>query len=77
MNKLMVMLFLFGALAGLGLATGTSYTATDLTPYGVPSSEPRTVYTTRSDRIFFGAFGVVCAVGCLYFIARIRRDDVR
>jgi hypothetical protein len=77
MNKLMAILFFLGALGGFGLSTRTSYQVQDQTRYGSPVGEPRTVYVKSGDRAFFVAFGVVCMVASLYFVAKIRRDDLR
>jgi hypothetical protein len=73
MNKLMAILFLCGVLAGLGLSVGTSYRVQDQTPYGAPAEKPLTVY----DRVFFLTFAAVCMAACLYFVARVRREDLK
>jgi hypothetical protein len=77
MNKLMAMLFLLGALAGFGLSQSGTYTVQDQTAHGAPASEPRTVYVKNGDRVFFIAFGAVSMAGCLYFVAKIRQEDLR
>ncbi len=73
----MAILFLLGTIAGFGLSVGTTYQVQDQTPWGSPVGEPRKVVTRSGDRIFFGAFGTVCMAGCLYFVAKIRREDTR
>ena len=77
MNKLMAILFALGALADFGLSQSDSYKTRNQTTLGTPVGPERTVYLTRRDRIAYTVFGVSCAIGCLYFIARIRRDDSR
>ncbi len=77
MNKLMAILFALGALAGFGLSQSDRYNTRNQTTFGTPVGPERTVYLTRRDRIAYTAFGISCAIGCLYFIARIRRDDLR
>lgn len=77
MNKLMAMLFLLGAFGGFGLATSTSYQVQDQTPHGAPVGQPRTVYVKSSDRAVFIVFDSVCMAGSLYFLAKIRRDDLK
>ena len=77
MNKLMAIFFLLGALGGFGMAQRGSFQSHRATPTGAPTGETRTVYVTRSDRIAYTALGVACMIGSLYFIARIRRDDLR
>jgi hypothetical protein len=77
MNKLMAMLFLLGALGGFGLSQRDSFQTQNTTRFGTPVGEVRTVEITRGDRVGYIAIGVVCMVGCLYFIVRIRRDDLR
>lgn len=76
MNKLMAMLFLFGAIAGFGLSVRTaSYQVQDQTPHGSPVGEPRTAYVTKNDRAFYVAFGAANMAASLYFVARIRREE--
>jgi hypothetical protein len=77
MNKLMAILFLFGAIGGFGLSQRDSFQTQDHTWTGAPVGEPRKVQITRGDRVGYIGLGVVCMVGCLYFVARIRRDDLR
>jgi len=77
MNKLMAVLFLLGAIGGFGLSQRDSFQNQSHTYTGAPVGEPRTVQITPGDSIGYVAFGVVCMVACLYFIVRIRRDDLR
>ena len=77
MNKVMALLLLFGAVGEFGLSTKTSYEVQDKTYYGTPVGEPRKVYVSGASRAFHVAFGICCSIGCLYFVARIRRDDLR
>jgi len=34
------------------------------------------VPATRADKIFFVGFGAACMVGCVFFVAKIRKDDL-
>ena len=77
MNKLLAIFLLFGAIAGFGLSTQNSYEVQDQTRFGTPVGKPRTVYINSGDRVFYVAFATVCMVACLYFVARIRRNDLR
>ena len=77
MNKLMAILFLLGAIGGFGLSQRDSFLAQSTNRFGEPVGEARTVVVNRGDRVGYIAFGVVCMVGCLYFVARIRRADLR
>ena len=77
MNKLMAILFLFGAIGGFGLSQRDSFQTQSHTSMGAPVGEPRSVQITRGDRAGYIAFGVVCMVGCLYFVVRIRCNDLR
>jgi hypothetical protein len=77
MNKFIALLLLLGAIGGFGLSAKTSYDVQDTTFTGAPVGEPRKVYVSRGSRIFYVAFGVCCSIGFLYFVARVRRDDLR
>jgi hypothetical protein len=77
MNKLMAILFLLGALGSFGMSQRDSFQAQDHSRSGAPVGEVRTVQVTRGDRVAYIAFGIACAAACVYFIARIRRDDLR
>ena len=77
MNKLITILFLLGAIGGFGLSQRDSFQTQSTTGFGAPVGEARTVEITPGDRVGYIAFGVVCMVGCLYFVACIRRGDVR
>lgn len=74
-NKLLAMLLLLGAIGAFGLSQRTSYEVQQQGWLGAPVGEPRTIYVSRGDRVGFIAAGAVCMAGCLYFVARIRRDD--
>jgi hypothetical protein len=75
MNKLLAILFLLGALGAFGLSQRDSYQVQDQSRYGTPVGEVRTVYVTRSERVFLIVVGAACMAGCLYFLAKVRRDD--
>lgn len=77
MNKFWAILFALGTFAFFGLSQQDSYPAQDRTRYGNPVGEVRTVYITHADRVGYRVFGVASAVACLFFVARIRRDDLR
>jgi len=77
MNKLMAMLFLLGAIGGFGLSHRDSFQTQAHSYTGAPIGEPRTVQITPGNRAAYIAIGVVCMVGCFYFVVRIRRDDSR
>ena len=73
----MAILFLLGAICGFGLSQQDSFQSQEHTRTGTPVGEVPPVHITQTDRVFYVAFGVVCMVACLYFVARIRRDDLR
>ena len=77
MDKLMTILFLFGAIGSFGLSQRHSFQTQRHSYTGAPVGEPETVQVTRADRVGYITFGVVCMVGCLYFVVRIRRNDLR
>lgn len=77
MNKLMALLLLFGALGCFGLSQRDSFQTQSVGRYGAPVGEVRTVRITPWDRGGYIATGVFCLVGCVFFVARIRRDDMR
>ena len=77
MNKLLAILFLLGAIGGFGLSQRDDFQTQNQTRTGVPVGEVRTVQVTRIDRAGYVVFGVVCMAACLYFVARIRREDLR
>ena len=76
MNKLMAILFLLGAIAGFGMSQRSSYWVQPQDGRGNPVGEPRMAYVRSGDKIFFISFGAVCMVGCLYCLARTRKEDV-
>ena len=77
MNKLMAILLLLGAIGSFAMSQRDSFQTQRQTWTGAPVGEPRTVQMTRGDRVGYIGFGIVCMVGCLYFVIRIRRDEVR
>jgi hypothetical protein len=62
MNKLMAIVFLLGAIGGLGLSQRDSFQTQGHTYTGAPSGEPRTVYITPADRVGYIAIGLACMV---------------
>jgi hypothetical protein len=76
MNKLMAVLLFLGALGGFGLSRRDSFESREAVR-GTPSRGVRIVRITPVARVGYMSLGVVCLVGCLYFVARIRRDDLR
>ena len=77
MNKFMALLLLLGAIGCFGLSQRGSFPSQSQSRTGAPTGEVRTHRITRAERGGYIAFGVVCMVGCLYFIAQTRRDDER
>ena len=77
MNKLMAILFFFGAIGGFGLSQRDSYRTQNQTKGGAPVGEIRTVHITPGDKIGYVACGAVCMAACLYFVTRIGRDASR
>ena len=77
MNKLLAILFFFGAVAGVGLSQRESVQTRSRTYTGAPGGDVRTVRLTRTDRVGYLAFGIVCTVACLYFMGQIRRDNLK
>ena len=76
MNKLFAILFLLGALGSFGLSQRTTLKAQETGTRGEPIGEPRMVPATRADKIFFVGFGAACMAGCLFFVAKIRKEDL-
>jgi hypothetical protein len=77
MNKLMALLFAMGAIGGFGLSQRDSFESQNVGRYGAPVGEVRTVFISRTARIGCIVFGTGCMAACLYFVARIRRQDLR
>ena len=77
MNKLMAVILLLGAIGGFGLSQRERFQTQTHTWTGAPVGEVRTVQITNGDRVGYIVFGIACMVGSLYFVARIRSDDVR
>jgi hypothetical protein len=77
MNKLLAMLFLLGAIAGFGLSQRNTYQVQETTPHGAPVGEPRTVTVGHWDKVFFVAFGTASTAACLFFVAKMRQEDLR
>ena len=77
MNKLMALLFLLGALGAFALSERTSYEVQNQSRFGSPVGEPRTVYVSTGQRAFLRVLGAGLMAGCLYFVARIRREDAQ
>jgi hypothetical protein len=75
MNKLMAILLLLGAIGGFGMSQQGSFQTQSHTWTGAPVGEPRIVQQRRAERAGYFAFGLLCMIGCIYFIARIRNDD--
>ena len=76
MNKFLAILFALGALGFFGMSQLDSYQAQWQTRFGTPAGEVRTVRITRGDKTAYIVFGAASMLACLYFISRIRRDDL-
>jgi hypothetical protein len=76
-NKLLAILFAMGAIGGFGLSQRDSFQSQNVNRYGAPADEVRTVSISHSERVGYIAFGAICAAACLFFIVRVRRDDLR
>jgi hypothetical protein len=76
MNKLMAILFLLGALGAFALSERSSYQVQNQSR-GWPVGEPRTVYVSTGHQAFLRVLGAGLMAGCLYFVARIRKEDTR
>jgi hypothetical protein len=74
MNKILAILFLLGALGSFGLSQRDSFQFQSQTRTGAPVGEVRIHYVTRAEKWGYIVFGLICAVGGLYFISRIQRD---
>ena len=77
MNKLLAMLFAFGEIGSFALSQQVSFETQSDNGYGVPAGPVRTVYITEGDKLRYTISGAMCLAVCLYFIARVRRDDSR
>lgn len=77
MNKFMALLFALLALGAFGLSNQHSYTVQDRTRLGESVGQERKVYITEDTRTGYRVIGAGSMVACIYFIARIRRDDLR
>jgi hypothetical protein len=77
MNKFWAIIFALATFALFGLGKQDSRSVQDRTKYGTPTGPVRTVHIAEEDRIGYRILGVVSAVACLFFVARIRRDDLR
>jgi hypothetical protein len=70
----MVIFLALGAVGFLGLSQRASYETQDHGWSGNPTGRVRTVYITSDNRTGYTVLGGACMVGCVYFLARIRRD---
>jgi hypothetical protein len=77
MNKLMAMLFAFGAISSFGLSQRDSFPSQDVGRYGNPIGEVRIVPISQTAKLSYEIFGAVNMVACIYFISRIRGDNLR
>lgn len=77
MNKLMAILFFFGALGGFGMSQRDTFRSQALSGRGKPAGPVYTVPVTRTEKIGFFALGGGCMTACLYFIARMRQNDLK
>jgi hypothetical protein len=77
MNKLMAILFLFGALGGFGMSQRDSFRTQAVSGRGGAVGPVYTVQVTKAEKIGFFGLGTGCMVACLYFIARTRHDDLK
>ena len=77
MNKFMAVLFALGTIGFFGLAQRDSYETQNQTRSGASVGPVRTVEITQGDRQGYIIFGALCMTVCIYFLARIRRDDSR
>jgi len=76
-NKLICIMLLLGALGSFGLSLRTSFQTQDHSYFGSPVGEERTVQISSVDKAAYVTLGVVFMVGFLYFLARMRREDLR
>ena len=77
MNKLLALFLMLGAIGGFGMSQRENFQTQSHTWTGEPVGEPRVVQQTRAERAGYFGFGLLCMIGCIYFIARIRNDDLR
>jgi hypothetical protein len=77
MNKIMAIVFAVAAFSFFGLSQRDSYQTQNVGKFGSPVGKERTVQITRSGRIGYMIFGGASMVACLYFVSRIRGDDLR
>jgi len=77
MNKLMAILLGVGALGAFGLSQREGFESQQVDRYGSPSGEATAHYSSRSEKIGFIVFGGIFMIGSLYFISRVRHDDLR
>ena len=77
MNKFWAILFALGTFAFIGLSLQDRYPVQDRARSGMPVGEVRTVYVTHVDRVGYRILGIASAVAGLFFVAKIRRDDLR
>lgn len=77
MNKMMAILLGLGALGAFGLSQRESFQSQQVGRYGNPVGEVRTHHNSRNDKIAYISLGAIFLTGCLYFISRVSRDDLR
>ena len=77
MNKLLAIMLGAGALGAFTLSQRDSFQSQPVSRYGFPTGPVHTVYNHRIEKIAFAAVGTVCMAASLYFIVRLRNDDLR
>jgi hypothetical protein len=77
MNKTLAIVFAVAALTFFALSQRDSFQTQDVGRFGSPVGKERTVQITRNDKVGYVIFGGASMTASLYFISRIRRDDLR
>ena len=77
MNKVLCILLLLGAIGAFVLSQRDSYTWKNHSYTGWPVGEEQTAYIQSTDRFFYIAIGVAFMTGFFYFLAKLRKEDLR
>ena len=77
MNKMMCILLLLGAIGAFGLSQQDSFQTIDHSRSGVSVGKERTVVVTKTGKAFYISVAITFAMGFLYFLARLRNEDLR
>ena len=76
MNKVLCILLLLGTIGAFVLSQRESYKVRDHDRLGWPVGDEQIVHIATADRFFYIVSGVAFMTGFLYFLAKLRKQDM-